>query len=80
MAKFGFKYQEISEEIEIDDEYISGKCIYCGKETELILEHGDVVKVQIPVCKKHYEKTWYNYIIQLNNKWGFMIWKMMLWP
>ena len=56
MSKFGFKYQEINEEIEVEDEFVTGKCVYCGKQTDLILEHGDTIKVQIPICKKHRDK------------------------
>ena len=55
--KFGFKYmQEEPEIIEDTTEPEEGNCIYCGCETSLVVEHDSVVKLFVPICRKHYSK------------------------
>jgi hypothetical protein len=57
--KFGFNYQKQEPEIELVEQgevpYM-GHCIYCGKETTLVLEEENVITLFIPICQKHYPK------------------------
>lgn len=55
--KFGFKYmQEEPEIIEETEELSEGFCIYCGAKTTLVVEHDSIVRLFVPVCRKHYSK------------------------